>query len=403
MRISSLCLAACAGVAVQSLGSTDSCHSRPAPPCLACGVDDVDGTQLPLKCRDLTNNETVPSRWEGPGRCAGRYCIYSNRGFANGRGIVAITTAASFAILRTLKETSTDQTDPAPPYYLAPVPGKGLGLIANRTLHRGDALMIEPPAVLVHRGLLETVPPATQHPLLDEAITNLPAARRETFLAQMGHFQGHRVASILATNTFQMDIGGPDGHHFGSFPEVSRLNHDCRPNVAFRLDYKTLTHRTTVVRDVRPGEELSITYLDSAEPRARRMHRARQAWGFTCGCSQCRLADAAAAKSDRRLEEMKAIEARLADFGDDGVNAGLLRRLVRLYKDERMEVEMGGAYTLVALNYNMLGDAKNAVKYARLAREAVVIEGGEEAGDAEAMSMLAEAPKEHFTWRARVR
>ena len=45
---------------------------------------------------------------------------------------------------------------------------------------------------------------------------------------------------------------------------------------------------------------------------------------------------------------------------------------------------------------------KLAVKYARLAREAVLIEYGEGTGDAEGMRVLAEAPKEHFSWRARV-
>jgi len=406
MRItySSLCLAACAGAA-QSFGSLDSCLWRPAPPCLACGIDDIEEPRFFAKPfeRDTTKrHEKAPSKWEGPGKCAGKFCIYANRGFADGRGIVAITTSNNLNGLKKVESSFMSLSHGPAPYYIAQVPGKGLGVIANRTLHRGDTVMIQPPAVLIHRGLLETIPPAEQYPLLDAAISQLPPARREAFLSQMGHFGGHRIADILATNSFQMDLGGPAGHHYGNFPEVSRFNHDCRPNVAFRVD-KTLTHTTTIVRDVAPGEELSITYLDSTEPREKRMHRARQAWGFTCGCSQCQLPAKAAAQSDRRLQEMKEIEARLADVNDREITTGLLRKLVKLYKDERMEVEMGGAYTLIALNYNMLGDAKMAAKYAELAREAVIIEGGSEAGDAEAMRVLAEAPKKHFTWRARLR
>ena len=218
----------------------------------------------------------------------------------------------------------------------------------------------------------------------------------------MGHFGGPRVADIFATNSFQMDLGGPDGHHYGCFPEVSRFNHDCRPNVAFYID-GSLRHTTTVVRDVTPDEELTITYLDSAEPRANRQDRARHAWGFECGCSQCQLSEAAAAMSDARLVEIKEIERRISDPTDPGVTPGLLRKLVKLYKDERLDVEVGGAYTLVALNYNMLGDAKLAVKYAKLAEEALAIEGGPGVRDVKAMRVLATAPKEHFTWRARLR
>jgi hypothetical protein len=264
--------------------------------------------------------------------------------------------------------------------------------------------MVQLPAVLIHRNFLHTIPAQTQHPLLDAAIATLPASRRSTFFSQMGHFGGHRVADILATNSFQMTLGDarkPDSHHYGNFPEVSRFNHDCRPNVAFRLDAQ-LRHTTTVVRDVSPGEELSITYLDSAEPREKRQERAKQAWGFECGCSQCKLVDKAAAQSDRRLQEIQEIEAKLSDPTSKGVTKALLGKLVKLYKDERLDVEMGGGYTLIALNYNMLGDAKMAAKYAKLAREAVIIEGGPEAGDAEAMRVLAEGPKQHFTWRARL-
>ncbi|KAK0732120.1 hypothetical protein B0H67DRAFT_566710 [Lasiosphaeris hirsuta] len=413
MRLSHpLLLASCAS-AIQHralLKPADSCLWRPPPPRLACAIDEwgdnPSGANTTTafqkkasgRSQQRTHETLPPSKWEATHHCAGPYCIFTNPGFAHGRGMVAITTSPTLPKLRAIEPSR-----PVPAsYHLSLVPGKGLGMIANQTLSRGAVVTTESPAVLIHRGFLETIPAAEQHPLLDQAITHLPPPLRAAFLAQMGHFGGHRVADILATNSFQMDLGGADGHHYGNFPAVSRFNHDCRPNVAFRVAGGGLVHTTTVVRDVAPGEELAISYLDSFESRERRRQRAKMAWGFECACSQCSLGEEAVRRSDARLEEIRRVEGVLGDFQSTGVDAALLRKLVKLYRDERLDAGVAGAYTLVALSYNMLGDARLAVKYAKLAREAVIIERGPEAGDAEAMRELAEAPKEHFTWKARV-
>ncbi|KAK4442847.1 hypothetical protein QBC34DRAFT_418077 [Podospora aff. communis PSN243] len=359
-------------------------------------------TPCSLQEQPLRQEPPPPSKWEETGKCAGKWCIFVNRGFGNGEGTVAVTTKPNFELLSKIQDSAHQKPSSPPPYYIDQVPGKGLGVVANTTLRRGDPVMLEYPALLVHRELERstTVPQHEQFDLLDLALDHLPPARRDQFLAQMGHFGGHRITDILTTNAFQLNLGGDDGHHYSSFPGVSRFNHDCRPNVAFYISNR-LEHITTVVRDASPGEELSLTYLDSATPRAERRSRARNAWGFQCQCSQCALSDAASALSDARLVEIKQIEKLISDPVSEGVTPGLLRRLAKLYKDDRLEVELGSAYTLMALNYNMLGDAAAAVKYARLAEEAVTIEGGADVGDAKAMRELAAAPKEHFTWRRR--
>lgn len=324
---------------------------------------------------------------------------------------MVITTRQNLERLKTMEIKSQDRVT-STHYTVAPITGKGLGLLANQTLRRGDVVMRQTPALLVHRTFLEQTPPHRQNALLDEAVSLLPAPLRELFLSQAGQTSGaaHKVSDILATNSFQMDLGlrgagDMDTQHYGNFPEVSRLNHDCRPNVAFRIEPSTLTHVTTVVRDrVNPGEELTISYLSAFEPRAARQHRAKLAWGFECSCSQCALPAPLAKKSDNRLAEIVAIEAKLSDIttGKREVTPKLLKRLVRLYEEERLDANLAGAYTLIALNYNMLGDDKNAAKFARLAKEALLIENGDGSGDVGAMEALARNPREHFTWRRRL-
>ena len=43
---------------------------------------------------------------------------------------------------------------------------------------------------------------------------------------------------------------------------MSRLNHDCSPNLGYYFDSDTLSHRVYAVRDIFPGEELTISYVE---------------------------------------------------------------------------------------------------------------------------------------------
>ncbi|WYZ34280.1 hypothetical protein EsH8_I_000556 [Colletotrichum jinshuiense] len=356
-------------------------------------------------------NETTehePLGWTGPHGCAGNYCLYANRGFAGGRGIVVISTPENVQRVKVLDggmqdQRREDESAPDPPYQVTEVKGKGLGMIANKTLARGDTVMLKAPVLLAHRAFIERTPPTEQHVLLDAVAGLLPVTTRRIFLGQMGHFGGNKVSDIMATNAFQMDLGGSqgDGHHYGNFPEVSRYNHDCRPNMAFRIG-DDLQHRTTVVRPVKPGEELTISYLDQLGVRSVRQHRAKRAWGFECGCSQCSLPKKLAAASDQRLLEIDELERRLSDFGAR-VTSATVERYLKLYKEERLESKLAGAYTTAALNFNLLGRNKQATKYAKLAVEAGTIETGPHTGDVLAMRELAADPKKHFTWKGRLR
>ena len=41
-------------------------------------------------------------------------------------------------------------------------------------------------------------------------------------------------------------------------------------------------------RDVVPGEELCISYVDTRDSRASRAAQFAQHWNFVCGCARCR-------------------------------------------------------------------------------------------------------------------
>ena len=80
----------------------------------------------------------------------------------------------------------------------------------------------------------------------------------------------------------------------GVFPSAARFNHDCDPNCRVRFDqWGCLTVHAR--REACPGEELTITYTDSAAPVAVRRAALLKAYGFLCSCGKCLREEAAQA------------------------------------------------------------------------------------------------------------
>lgn len=76
----------------------------------------------------------------------------------------------------------------------------------------------------------------------------------------------------------------------------------------------------------------------------------------------------------------------------------MIEEYLTLYRKERLEFKIAGAYTLAALNYNLFGKADMAKKYARLSVEAGLLESGPDSGDVRQMEILADNPKSHWSW-----
>ncbi|EMD30911.1 hypothetical protein CERSUDRAFT_163648 [Gelatoporia subvermispora B] len=78
--------------------------------------------------------------------------------------------------------------------------------------------------------------------------------------------------------------------HGGLYVLHSHLNHSCAPNASIRhLDQRTALSRITVIakRDIAPGEELLITYVNPALPLPQRRREVME-WGFgKCNCERC--------------------------------------------------------------------------------------------------------------------
>lgn len=123
-------------------------------------------------------------------------------------------------------------------------------------------------------------------------------------------------------------------------------------------------------RDILPGEEISVTYLDPLQARARRQSKLQRVWGFRCGCALCRQQAMLAAASDARIRQIRLIRGHLEDYsGKSAATPQMAELFVSLHEQERLEGFIYVAYVFAAIEWNGVGEAWQAVRYARLAIE----------------------------------
>jgi hypothetical protein len=141
--------------------------------------------------------------------------------------------------------------------------------------------------------------------------------------------------------------------------------------------------------------------VDPLDAYSARQSRLQSSLGFGCSCAQCSLAPDERDASDANLQRIKTLEAELSDFSNADASTDLVEELLGLYRMERLDAKLGGAYTMAALGYALFGVENRAREYANLAAEAMALEYGEDMADVGAMRELAKNPKAHWAWKQR--
>lgn len=115
---------------------------------------------------------------------------------------------------------------------------------------------------------------------------------------------------IIERNSFSSALVDPDSENSATakvlFALISRVNHACEPNCSKRTYVDTgesllnlggaekpsINHCIEAIRDIRAGEEISISYLANGAfehaGKVERRQMLQNAWGFTCACNVCR-------------------------------------------------------------------------------------------------------------------
>ncbi|EHK49401.1 hypothetical protein TRIATDRAFT_183670, partial [Trichoderma atroviride IMI 206040] len=346
------------------------------------------------------------SPWTSQSDCRNNtetFCAFSSSSFAGGRGISILTTPGRIESLQQLAAFAdadalsgvNEQLSPA--FEEKELPGRGRGLIANKTLHRGDRIFAHTPILMLDGESFGDLEKEQWLELEHAAVNNLPLKTRTMFSALYGRPVTDPVSDRIDTNAFVLELN--EVTYYAVFPETARLNHDCRPNAAYFFDKQTLTHYVHAITDITPGTEITITYVDPHMPRQKRLKKLSSLWGFDCSCSLCSLHPELAHASDERLDQITTINDRLEDW--ESAPLQMAQTLISLYEQERLHAPAGSAYWYAALMSCTHGLYWETIRYAQLAIELGLLDYGFEDESFHRMRQLAKEPAEDECWLAR--
>jgi SET and MYND domain-containing protein len=152
------------------------------------------------------------------------------------------------------------------------------------------------------RNLTQLVPDEIPYPSLSDLENNVYAYLQLLALLPtdlLPHVQPKTCRAVVerdSHNSFgirSLDDNGDEYFGYALWPEASFFNHSCRPNVAKKRNGRTWEF--WLLRDVKAGQELTISYLGGEENElgfAERKRRLHATWRFECQCERCDLEDA---------------------------------------------------------------------------------------------------------------
>lgn len=122
---------------------------------------------------------------------------------------------------------------------------------------------------------------------------------------------GSRPLGNVQTNCLYLDQAGT---LIGIFVKASRLNHSCNPNAWYSWNDTIGQLNIHAVRNIRAGEEVTISYLTTVLEYSERQLVLRERFKFSCKCKLCLLPPEERENSDSRLRKLAAIGTAYADL-----------------------------------------------------------------------------------------
>ncbi|XP_024152173.1 histone-lysine N-methyltransferase SMYD3 [Oryzias melastigma] len=117
-------------------------------------------------------------------------------------------------------------------------------------------------------------------PDLKQRMTSeLPLSCRETL----------SIIAKVTCNCFTISDGELQELGVGLYPSLSLLNHDCRPNCV--MVFRGTELQLRAVQDINPGEELTISYIETLSVTEDRQKQLEDQYHFTCQCQRCSSRD----------------------------------------------------------------------------------------------------------------
>ncbi|KAL1597895.1 hypothetical protein SLS60_008383 [Paraconiothyrium brasiliense] len=236
-----------------------------------------------------------------------------------------------------------------PIYTVEDIPGKGKGLIATKDIAKGTRIISEKPIVSISHsaGDIEQL-----HLSMHQQVNSLREAEKREFLS-MTNIYPHENSTedwfgIVRTNALPM---GPNLDAGGVFLHACRINHACDSNATNFWNENINQLTIHAIRDIRRGEEITISYLSSLRNRRARQDELRQNFKFTCSCRLCSLPPDQSRDNDAKLDRIHEIDRIIEQGGIEALVSaprrmlGYVEEQIQLWRDmSPNEVGLGRAY-----------------------------------------------------------
>lgn len=161
------------------------------------------GNELPMLYPETEGNSSTP-----------QFHLYALEEFAGGRGISILTTPERIEAFGNLPSLARGPNEFwSNIYEEREIPGKGRGLIAKKTLHRGDTIFSNTPILILDDDLPDR--PKWSR----AAVGGLPVATQKLFWELCRPDKSDLVMGRIDVNVFDVEIGG--GSFAALFPEIA--------------------------------------------------------------------------------------------------------------------------------------------------------------------------------------
>jgi hypothetical protein len=176
-----------------------------------------------------TNPDHIPptTYWSMTPKCTQQskstpnYCVFTSSTFASGRGISILTSPEhaeeltklpAFADPTVHRNLGVNQLS-TPPFVARQMKGRGIGLVANRTIMRGEWLMSFTPAFMMPQDTYDAIAPHDRLQLQRLAIQQLPHRLRNSSESLFGQGGDDFIDDMIGTNSFSLTITTEDGRY----------------------------------------------------------------------------------------------------------------------------------------------------------------------------------------------
>lgn len=199
-------------------------------------------------------------------------------------------------------------------YMVCDLGEKGFGAVATERILKGERVLHErpllqiPPSFQVDSGLKFLI---DAHAIAncEKDLTALlnqcgPEAQCRFWDLADAHAEGGKTAvGIVLTNAHSTRGSSSIA---GLFADLSRFNHSCNPNLQDSWQDDDGVEVVHAVRDIEPGEELCISYVDLYRTRDERQLDLTWRYNmFDCLCPVCRLEGQEQKQSDQNRMQMQ--------------------------------------------------------------------------------------------------